>query len=109
MIGNDKFNFLHNLFLTNRKNASLFKDIKSKDIKLSKTQLSKIIQVGGFLGRLLGSLMEVALPPINSALILSAESVLVLLGQTAAVSAVDGGLHKKYQDLKPLDLEQQHW
>ena len=109
MIGDDKFSFLHNLFLTNRKNASLFKDIKFKDIKWSKTQLSKIIQVGGFLGRLLGSLMEVALPPINSALILSAESVLVLLGQTAAVSAVDGGLHKKYQDLKPLDLEQQHW
>ena len=80
MIGNDKFNFLHNLFLTNRKNASLFKDIKSKDIKLSKTQLSKIIQVGGFLGRLLGPLMKVVLPPINSALTPLVERVFVLLG-----------------------------
>ena len=32
------------------------------DIKLSKTQLSKMIQSGGFLGKLLGSLLRTGLP-----------------------------------------------
>ena len=34
----------------------------STDIKLSKTQLSKMIQSGGFLGRLLGPLLKTGLP-----------------------------------------------
>ena len=43
VVGNDKTNFLHNLFLTNRQNASIYKAFQTnfiKDIKLSKTQLS---------------------------------------------------------------------
>ena len=32
------------------------------DIKLSKTQLSKMIQSGGFLGKLLGPLLKTGLP-----------------------------------------------
>ena len=52
----DETNFPHKLLLTNRvlnlRNA--FANHTSTDIKLSKTQLSKIIQLGQFLGRLLG-------------------------------------------------------
>ena len=61
MIGNsnDNTNFPHELLLTNRQVANLCKAFAkntSTDIKLSKTQLSKITQSGGFLGRLLGPL-----------------------------------------------------
>ena len=67
MIGNsdDKINFPHKLFLTNRQLANLrkaFTNHLSTDIKLSKTQLSKMIQSAGFLGRLLGPLLKTGLP-----------------------------------------------
>ena len=67
MIGNsyDEINFPHELLLTNRQVANLrrsFADHLSTDIKLSKTQLSKMIQSGGFLGRLLGPLLKTVLP-----------------------------------------------
>ena len=55
------------------------------DIKLSKSQIKKIIQSGRFLGKLLsklaGPLMKVALP--------LAKNVLAPLGLTAAMSAID--------------------
>ena len=59
MVGDsdDKTNFPHELLLTNRKVANLrktFTNYLSTDIKLSKTQLSKMRQSGGFLDRLLG-------------------------------------------------------
>ena len=62
MIGNtdDETNFPHKLFLTNRQVANLrkaFSKHRSTDIKLSKTQLSKMMQLGGFLGRRLGQLL----------------------------------------------------
>ena len=56
----DETNFAHKLLLTNRQVANLRKDFKnnsSTDIKLSKTQLSKMIQSGEFLGRLLAPLL----------------------------------------------------
>ena len=60
------------------------------DIKLSKAQIKKIIQSGGFLGKLLskleGPLMKVALP--------LAKNVLAPLGLTVAMSAIDGGIQK---------------
>ena len=61
MIGNsdDKSNFPHELLLTNREVANLrksFANNSSADIKLSKTKLFKMIQSGGFLGRLFGPL-----------------------------------------------------
>ena len=63
MIGNsdDKTNFPHELLLTNRQVPNLrkaFANHTSTDIKLPKTQLSKMIQSGGFLGRLLGPLLR---------------------------------------------------
>ena len=57
-------NFLHKLLLTNRQVANLckaFANYLSTDIKLSKTQLSKMIQSGEFLGRLLGPLRKTGL------------------------------------------------
>ena len=57
MIGDNETNFPHKLLLTNRQVSNLckaFSNHLSADIKLSKTQLSKMIQSGGFLGRLLG-------------------------------------------------------
>ena len=47
--------------LTNRQVSNLrrtFGNYLSEDIKLPKTQLSKMIQSGGFLGRLLGPLLK---------------------------------------------------
>ena len=61
----DKINFLHELSLTNRQDANLhkaFANDSSTDIKLSKTQLSKMIQSEGFFGRLLGPLLKTEFP-----------------------------------------------
>ena len=60
------------------------------DIKLSKAKI-KLIQSGGFLGKLLsklaGPLMKVAMP--------FAKNVLAPLGLKAAMSAIDGSIQKK--------------
>ena len=96
MVGNsnDNTNFPHELLLTNRQVTNIrkaFAKNTSTDIKLSKTQLSKMIQSGGFLGNLLGKLagplMKVAMP--------LAKNVLAPLGLSAAISAIDGGIKKK--------------
>ena len=89
MVGdsNDNTNFPHELLLTNRQVANIrkaFANHSSIDIKLSKTQLSKMIQSGGFLGKLLGPLMKVAMP--------LAKNVLAPLGLSAAMSAFDGSI-----------------
>ena len=93
-----KLIFPHKLFLTNRQVANLrkaFAKHKSTDIKLSKTQLSKMIQSGGFLGRLLGPLLRTGLPLMKSVIQPVAKSVLVALGLTAEASVADEGIHKK--------------
>ena len=61
---------------------------------MSKTQLSKMIQSGGFLGKLLGPLLRTGLPLMKSVIKQLAKSVLVPLGLTAAAAA-DAGIHKK--------------
>ena len=99
MIGNNETNFLHQLLLTNRQVANIrktFTNNSSIDIKLSKTQLSKMIQSRGFLGRLLGPLLKTGLPLIKNVIKPLAKSVLIPLGLTAAASAADAGIHKKY-------------
>ena len=56
MCSDNETNFPHKLLLTNRQVSYLpkaFADKSSTDIKLSKTQISKMIEPGGFLGRLL--------------------------------------------------------
>ena len=63
MVGNsnDNTNFPHELLLNNGQVANIrktFTNHSSADIKLSITQLSKMIQSGRFLGRLLGPLLK---------------------------------------------------
>ena len=67
MIGNNEINFAHELLLTDRQVSSLrksFANNSSADIKLSKTELSKMIQSGRFLSRLLAPLLKTGLPLI---------------------------------------------
>ena len=100
MVGNsgDNTNFPHELLLTDRQVANIFKAFAnnlSTDIKFSKDQLSKMIQSGGFLGKLLGPLLRTGLPLMKSVIKPLAKSVLVPLGLTAAASAADAGIHRK--------------
>ena len=93
-LGIENFNkdeLTHELLLTTRQNTKLTNAINNNlatDIKLSKDQIKKLIQSGGFLGKLLcklvGSLKKVALP--------LAKNVLAPLGLTAAMSAIDGSI-----------------
>ena len=84
----------HELLLTATQNTKLrnaYNNNSATDIKLSKAQIKKLIQSGGFLGKLLsklaGPLMKVAMP--------LAKNVLAPLGLTAAMSAIDGSIQKK--------------
>ena len=86
-------NLSHELLLTTSQTTKLRNAIEnnmSTDIKLSKAQISKIIQTGGFLGKLLGPLLKTGLP-----LLKSVKKPLALLGLTAASSAIDAGVQKK--------------
>ena len=97
MIVDNETNFPHKLLLTNRQVANLrkaFANHLSTDIKLSKTQLSKMIQPGGFLGKLLGPLLRTGLPLTKKVVKSLAKSVLIPLGLTAATSAADARIHK---------------
>ena len=99
MIDDNETNVPHKLLLTNRQVTNLrkaFANHSSTDIQLSKTQLSKMIQSEGFLGRLLGPLLKTGLPLIKNVIKPLAKSVLIPLGLTAAASAADAGIHKKY-------------
>ena len=100
MIGNsdDETNFPHKLLLTNEKVANLHKafvNVLSADIMLSNIQLSKIVQSGGFLGRLFAPLLKGGLPLMKSVLQPLGEGVVILLGLTTAAPATDAGIHKK--------------
>ena len=100
MISNsdDETNFPHKLLLTNREVANLrkvFANHISTDIKLSRNQLSKMIQLRGFLGRLLDPLLKTGLSLMESVIQPLAKSVLIPLVLTAASSAADAGIYKK--------------
>ena len=82
----------HELLLMTRQKTKLrnaFNNNTSANTKLSKAQINKIIQFGGFLGSLLsklaGPLMKIAVP--------LAKNVLAPLGITAAASALDAGIY----------------
>ena len=65
MVSDDETNFLHKLLLTNRQVTNLRKAFAEKSstvIKLSKTQISKMMRSEGFLGRLLCPLLKTGLP-----------------------------------------------
>ena len=89
----------HELLLKARQKTKLrnaFNNNMSTDLKLSKAQISKIIQSEEFLGSLLsklaGSLMKVAIP--------LTKNDLAPLRITAAASAIDAGIQKKYMILE---------
>ena len=91
---NDNTNFPHELLLTNRQVANIrkaFAKNTSTDIKLSKIQLSKMIQSGGFLGNLLGKLAG----PLMKLAVPLAKNVLASLRISAAMSAIDGSIKKR--------------
>ena len=95
---NDENNFQHKLLLTNTQVSKLrktFKNSSSANIRLSKTQLHKIGQSGGFLGRHVVALLKTGLPLIGNVLKPLAKSVLISLGLTATASTTDAAIPKK--------------
>ena len=72
------------------------------DLKLSKAQIKKLIQSGGFLGKLLSKL---PVPLIKVTMPLT-KNVLAPLDLTAAISAIDGSIQKKIHGVK-LVIEQE--
>ena len=87
-------NMPYELLLTTRQKIKLRNVVNnnmSSDLKLSKAQISKLIQSGGFLGSLLSKLacplMKVAIPLVKN--------VLVPLGITAAASTNEAGIQTK--------------
>ena len=88
MISNsdNETNFPHKLLLTNGQVANLCKSFAnnlSANINLSQTQLSKTVQPGWFLGRLLGPLLKAELPLMKDAIQPLAKSALIPLGVIA--------------------------
>ena len=101
MIGesNDEANFPHELLLTDRQVSATRKAFSNNslaDVKFSKTLLSKMIQSGGFLGKLLGPLLKSGLPLIKNVIKPLTKIILIPLGLTAAASVADARIHKKY-------------
>ena len=97
----DENNFSHKLLLTNTHVSRLrkaFGNNSSANIKWSKTELHRILQSGGFLGRLLVPLLKNGLPLIGNVLIPLAKSVLIPLGLTETASATNVVIHKKMFD-----------
>ena len=61
------------------------------DIKLSKSQIKKIIMSGGALGSVLGRLIG----PLTKTIAPLAKNVSMSLGLSAAMSGIDGAIQKK--------------
>ena len=105
---NDENNFPHKLLLTNTQVLKLhkaFANNSSANIKLSKTQLHKIGEWGGFLGKLLGPLLKTGLSLTGNVLKPSAKSILIPLGLTAAATATDAAILKEmFWSGRPSDL-----
>ena len=94
LAGND---LPHRLLLTKRQKTKLrntFNNNISTDLKLSKAQISKLIQSVGFLESLLSKLVD----PLMKVAVPLAKNVLAPIGFTAAVSVIDAGIQKKIHD-----------
>ena len=100
MIGNtnDKTDFPHKLLLIDRQASQLckvFVNNLSANIKLSKTQLSKITQSGRCLCRLLGPLLKMCLPLMKNVFKPLSKGSLILFGLTTVALAPDVWIQKK--------------
>ena len=94
-------NLPHELLLTTRQKTKLrnaFNNNMSTDLKLSKAQIFKIIQSGGFLGSLLSKIAG----PLRKLAVPLAKNILAPLGVTAAASAIDAGIQNKIMDQEQL-------
>ena len=94
MFDNLPHDLSHELLLTTRRKTKLrnaFDNNMSTDLKLSKAQITKIIQSGEFLGSFLSKLAG----PLMKVAILLAKNVFPPLGITAAASAIDAGIQIK--------------
>ena len=99
MIGdsNVETNFPHMLLLTNRHFSRISKTFSNDslaNIKFSKIQLSKMIQLRGFIGRLLWALIKNGLLLIENVIKPLVKSVLIPLKLTAAARG-DARINKK--------------
>ena len=95
---NDENNFPHKLLLTNTnvsKMCKAFANGASTNIKFSKTQLHKIGQSGGFLGRFFAPLLKDGLPLIGKVIKPWANSVLIPFRLTVAAPPVDAAIHRQ--------------
>ena len=95
---NDENTFSHKSLLTSTQVSNLRKAFTSNfstNVNLLKTQLHKIRQSEGFLGRLLEPLLKSGLPLIENVLKPFPKSVLITLGLTAATSPTDAVIHNK--------------
>ena len=93
---NDDISFWPKVLLTDTQLSKLckaFANGSSANIKLSKAQLNKTGQSGGFLGRLIGPLLKTGFPLIKNVFKPLAKSVLIPLGLTAAASLTDAAIH----------------
>ena len=77
-----------------------FNNNMQTDIKLSKAQISKIIQSGRFLLSLLSKLAD----PLTKVAVPLAKNILASLGITAAASVIDAGIQKKIHDSRTTTL-----
>ena len=95
---NDETNFPHKSLFTNTQVSKIrktFPNVSSANIKLSKTQLCKMVQLEGFLRKRLGPLLKTGLPLMKNVLKPLAKSVLIPLGLTAAGSETHATIRKK--------------
>ena len=89
---NNETGFPHQLLLTKIKVPNIrraFANGLSADIKFSKFWLYKMVQLGGFLGKIHGTLLKNALPLIGNVLKPLAKGVLIPLWLMATVSTKD--------------------
>ena len=81
--------------LTTRQKTKLrnaFNNNMPTDLTLTKANISKIVQPGGFLGSLLSKLAD----PLMKVAVRLARNILALLEMTAAASTIDAGIQIKY-------------
>ena len=94
---NGETNFPHRLLLINTRVSRLRKTLANNslaNIKLSKTQLHKMGQLG-FLGRFQRPLLKTDFPLMKNVPKTPTKSVLIPLGLTAAASATDPAIQRR--------------
>ena len=77
----------------------------STNLKLTKTQITKIIQSGGFLSSLLSKIAG----PLMKAAVLLAKNILAPLTITAAASAINAGIQKKINGVSTNSVLRSCW